>query len=55
MTILLGIIGLLLLAIRMGKYTPSVKSGNYLTLAILALLQVCVTFFVMFTMKPPTP
>lgn len=53
MLILIGAAGLLILAIRMGKRAQQATASTYIILALLALLQVCVSLFVAFTMQAP--
>lgn len=50
---LAGIVLLLILTIVIGKRTERVNVRSYLIVLLIAILQVCVVVFYMFTAEPP--
>jgi hypothetical protein len=55
MNSLIAIIGLLMLAIVIGKHTRQIGLRQYVITAFIALTLVCIVLYEMFTIPHPTP
>lgn len=55
MSSLIAIIGLLMLAIVIGKHTRQIGLREYVITAFVALALVCMVLYEMFTLPYPTP
>lgn len=51
---LLATIGFMILAIIFGRRTNAIKLPHYAIIALMALVQVCLVLYDVFTRKPPT-
>jgi hypothetical protein len=52
---LIGIIVLMILAIVVGKRSSALGLPQYIIIVLIALAQVCVVLYDVFTQKPPIP
>jgi len=50
-----GTLGLMMLVILLGKSHRKITPVSYVFVVIVALVQVAIVFYVMFTLQPPEP
>ncbi|MBI4547762.1 MAG: hypothetical protein HY707_07275 [Ignavibacteriae bacterium] len=53
MIALLGIVGLLMLVITIGKRQKEIRPISYIFVVVIALLQVMIVLYDIYTMEPP--